>query len=326
MIVSEQEWITFLANCPEAHLLQTAPWGALKDDFGWEPVRVVVGDVGVQVLFRKLPLGFSIAYIPKGPVGEDWSVLWLEIDALCKQKKAVFVKVTPDGWDDEAFDATGLLAAGFRASAHFIQPPRTITLDIGITEDEILARMKQKTRYNIRLAGKKGVTVRVTDDVKAFSEMMDVTGARDAFGVHSYAYYQRAYDLFAPTGMCELLIAEFEGEPLAGLMAFARGGRAWYLYGASTNQHRNKMPTYLLQWEAIRWAKEKGCTEYDLWGAPDEDAETLEAQFKERHDGLWGVYRFKRGFGGDLKRAVGVWDKVYMPLLYKVYKWRYGGS
>lgn len=326
MIVSEQEWTTFLAKYPEAHLLQTPPWGALKDDFGWEPMRVVAGEVGAQVLFRKLPLGFTIAYIPKGPVGGDWSALWPEIDALCKQKKAVFVKVTPDGWDDEAFDATGLLAAGFRASAHFIQPPRTITLDIGGTEDEILARMKQKTRYNIRLAGKKDVVVRTTDDVKAFSEMMDVTGARDAFGVHSYTYYQRAYDLFAPTGMCELLIAEFEGESLAGLMVFARGGRAWYLYGASTNQHRNKMPTYLLQWEAIRWAKEKGCTEYDLWGAPDEDTDTLEAQFKERHDGLWGVYRFKRGFGGDLKRAVGVWDKVYMPLLYKVYQWRYGGS
>jgi len=115
-----------------------------------------------------------------------------------------------------------------------------------------------------------------------------------------------------------LLVAEYQGEPLAALMVFARGRRAWYFYGASTGKHRNKMPTYLLQWEAIRWAKARGCTEYDLWGVPDADGETLEAQFTQRRDGLWGVYRFKRGFGGVLRRAP-VWDRVYRPLLYHAY-------
>ena len=176
--------------------------------------------------------------------------------------------------------------------------------------------MKPKCRYNIRLAEKKGVTVRAWDDIPAFHEMMTVTGGRDNFGVHSLEYYQRAYELFHPKGTCELLVAEYEGKPLASLMVFANGKRAWYVYGASNDQERNRMPTYLLQWEAIRWAKARGCEEYDLWGVPDENEEILEANFETRHDGLWGVYRFKRGFGGQLKRAAQALDRVYNPLLY----------
>jgi lipid II:glycine glycyltransferase (peptidoglycan interpeptide bridge formation enzyme) len=108
-------------------------------------------------------------------------------------------------------------------------------------------------------------------------------------------------------------------------MVFSDAKRAWYVYGASNDQERNRMPTYLLQWEAIRWAKARGCEEYDLWGVPDENEETLEANFETRHDGLWGVYRFKRGFGGQLKRAAQALDKVYMPLFYKLYLWRMAG-
>ncbi|NUM49045.1 MAG: peptidoglycan bridge formation glycyltransferase FemA/FemB family protein, partial [Anaerolineales bacterium] len=201
---------------------------------------------------------------------------------------------------------------------------RTITLDISGSEDQILARMKQKTRYNLRLAEKKGIVIRPSNDLLTWDKLMQETGERDAFGVHSQAYYQKAYDLFHPSGSCELLLAEFEGEPLAAIMVFARGNRAWYFYGASSNAHREKMPTYLLQWEGIRWAREKGCTEYDLWGIPDEDEATLEAGFMEKSEGLWGVYRFKRGFGGEVKRAEGPWDRVYWKGLYRVYLWRVG--
>jgi lipid II:glycine glycyltransferase (peptidoglycan interpeptide bridge formation enzyme) len=179
--------------------------------------------------------------------------------------------------------------------------------------------MKQKTRYNIRLAEKKGVTVRAWNNIESFHKMMLVTGDRDRFGIHSLEYYRRAYELFHPTGMCELLVAEYESKPLAALMVFGRGRRAWYFYGASTDEERNRMPTYLVQWEAIKWAKAHGCEEYDLWGVPDEDEAILEANFEKRHDGLWGVYRFKRGFGGELKRAAQAMDRVYNPLLYQAY-------
>ena len=204
-------------------------------------------------------------------------------------------------------------------SPHNIQPPRTIIIDIRKGEEEILGRMKQKTRYNIRLAEKKGVSVRAWDDIDSFHKMMLVTGDRDSFGIHSPEYYRRAYELFRPEGMCELLVAEYEGKPLAALMVFGRGRRAWYFYGASTDEERNRMPTYLLQWEAINWAKMHGCQEYDLWGVPDEDEKTLESNFEKRHDGLWGVYRFKRGFGGELKRVAQAMDRVYNPLLYWAY-------
>ncbi|MCB0104128.1 MAG: peptidoglycan bridge formation glycyltransferase FemA/FemB family protein [Anaerolineales bacterium] len=317
--VTLTEWNQFLTNFPNTHLLQMGEWGELKKDFGWKPVRLVSGNVGVQILFRRLPLGFTIAYMPKPVDSGQWTVdseaFWREVDTICKKNRAIFLKIEPDAWDSEF----RILHSAFRISPHNIQPPRTIIINIKDSEEDILARMKPKCRYNIRLAEKKGVTVRAWDDIATFHEMMTVTGGRDNFGVHSKEYYQRAYELFHPKGTCELLVAEYEGKPLASLMVFANAKRAWYVYGASNNEERNRMPTYLLQWEAIRWAKARGCEEYDLWGVPDENEETLEANFETRHDGLWGVYRFKRGFGGQLKRAAQALDRVYNPLLYWAY-------
>ncbi|MFN8372017.1 MAG: peptidoglycan bridge formation glycyltransferase FemA/FemB family protein [Anaerolineae bacterium] len=138
-----------------------------------------------------------------------------------------------------------------------------------------------------------------------FNAMMHTTGTRNEFGVHEPAYYQKAYDLFVPQGDAALLLAEHEGDNLAGLMVFAKGKTAWYLYGASSNVKRNLMAAYGVQWAAIQWAKARGCTVYDMWGIPDEDEATLEAQFETRSDGLWGVYGFKRGWGGQVARSVG---------------------
>jgi lipid II:glycine glycyltransferase (peptidoglycan interpeptide bridge formation enzyme) len=299
-------------------------WGELKSEFGWKPVRLVTENVGVQILFRKLPLGFTIGYMPKPVFSNQYSVVsnqfWNEVDLICKKNKAVFLKIEPDIWeDDPIINQLRITNYELRNSPHNIQPPRTIIIDIKGDEENILSRMKPKCRYNIRLAEKKGITVRAWDDIESFHKMMLITGGRDNFGVHSKEYYQRAYDLFHSKGICELLVAEYEGKPLASLMVFTNGLRAWYVYGASNNEERNRMPTYLLQWEAIRWAKARGCEEYDLWGVPDENEEILEANFESRHDGLWGVYRFKRGFGGELKRAAQALDKVYNPLLYWMY-------
>jgi lipid II:glycine glycyltransferase (peptidoglycan interpeptide bridge formation enzyme) len=325
--VNLTDWNRFLESHPNTHLLQMGEWGELKKDFGWKPVRIVLAqppagnnEVGCQILFRRLPLGLTLGYMPKPVFSNQFSVIsdqfCREVDLICRQNHAVFLKVEPDTWADE-FQPSNLPT--FQLSNHNIQPPRTITVDIKDGEETILARMKPKCRYNIRLAEKKGVTVRAWDDILAFHEMMAVTGGRDNFGVHSKEYYQRAYALFHPKGTCELLVAEYEGKPLASLMVFANANRAWYVYGASNDHERNRMPTYLLQWEAIRWAKARGCEEYDLWGVPDEDEKILEANFESRHDGLWGVYRFKRGFGGEVKRAAQALDRVYNPLLYWAY-------
>ena len=319
--ISCSAWSEFLAGQPNAHILQSGEWGELKKNFGWKPVRIVNNEVGAQILFRRLPLGLTIGYMPKivnseKIIGKS-EEFWKEVDLVCKRNHAVFLKIEFDLWDTQFILHPSREA--FILSRHNIQPPRTIVIPIDGNEETIMSRMKPKCRYNIRLAEKKGVTIRAWDDISAFHEMMTVTGGRDNFGVHSKEYYQRAYELFHPKGTCELLVAEYEGRPLASLMVFANGKRAWYVYGASNDHERNRMPTYLLQWEAIRWAKAHGCDEYDLWGVPDENEETLEANFESRHDGLWGVYRFKRGFGGEVKRAAQALDRVYNPLLYWLY-------
>jgi lipid II:glycine glycyltransferase (peptidoglycan interpeptide bridge formation enzyme) len=317
--ISLSDWSRFLSTHPDVHLLQTGEWGELKSAFGWKPVRILHGEVGVQILFRRLPLGFTVGYIPKATI-ESMSrpELWHEVDSVCRRHRAIFLKLELDLWQD-AEPHFHTIDYPLRISPHNIQPPRTLIVDISGTEDDILAQMKQKTRYNIRLAEKKGVTVRVWTDIESFHQMMLLTGKRDGFGVHSLEYYRRAYDLLHPGQMGELLLAEYNSRPLAALFVGRSGRRAYYLYGASTSDERNRMPTYLLQWEAMKWAKAHGAEEYDLWGVPDEDEETLEANFEKRNDGLWGVYRFKRGFGGRLKRAVQAMDRVYNPLLYWIY-------
>ncbi|HEB64588.1 MAG TPA: peptidoglycan bridge formation glycyltransferase FemA/FemB family protein [Chloroflexi bacterium] len=321
MRVNAQAWQEFLdTHYPQAHLLQTAAWGTLKRAFGWQPEYLVVGTAGAQILFRELPLGFTVAYIPKGPLGKPDLAFWKQADTLCRQRRAIFLRVEPDFWEDAPPFGGGARPLKARPAPQAVQPRRTLVVDLTPDEDAILGRMKQKTRYNIRLAMRKGVRVRPSDDLPAFHALMQTTGERDNFGIHSLEYYRRAYDLFHPLGACELLLAEYEGQPLAGLMVFAWGKRAWYFYGASNNQERNRMPTYLLQWEAMRWARNRGCTSYDLWGVPDEDEAVLEAAFTERREGLWGVYRFKRGFGGQLKRAAPPLDRVYRPILYAAYR------
>jgi lipid II:glycine glycyltransferase (peptidoglycan interpeptide bridge formation enzyme) len=315
------QWDAFIHDHPEAHILQSPTWGRLKAEFGWTPKYVRQGDLGAMVMFRRLPLGFSVAYIPRGPVGEgDWAAFWPEVDELCRTEKAVFLRVEPEVWEPAAADFADRKLPGFQPTEQTVQPPRTVLVDLTAPEDDLLMAMKSKTRYNIRLAERKDVAVQPSSDVAAFHRMMKTTGERDAFGIHSLAYYRRAYELFSAEEACTLLIASYEDQPLAGLMAFAWGDTAWYFYGASTNRERNRMPTYLLQWEAMRWAKSKGCKTYDLWGVPDHPEDELEDQFTDRSEGLWGVYRFKRGFGGEVRRTVGAWDRVYRPALYRLYE------
>lgn len=336
-VLNTVEWESFLKIFPDAHILQTNQWGELKQAFGWRVERIAVfsehasDGIGAQVLFKSLPLGMNLAYIPRGPVVSTvqpaqhplWAKWLDEVDQLCRRRNVVFMKIEPDLWSGSGENSfTGEedpIPPGFLYSSQDIQPSRTLLVDLSGDEEMILARMKQKTRYNVRLALKKGVVVNSSQDIVTFHRLMMLTGQRDVFGVHNQEYYQKVFDLFSPSGACQVLLAEYEGEPLAAVMVFSRGKRAWYFYGASSNQHRERMPAYLLQWEAMRWARSQGCTYYDLWGVPDENLQTLEDQFLNRSAGLWGVYRFKRGFGGELKRVQGPWDRVYKPFWYSLY-------
>ncbi len=324
-VLSSQEWDEFLAEFPNVHILQTARWGQLKRKFGWEVARIREGSTGVQILFRRIYI-LTIAYVPKGPVGDDWNQLLPSIHKECKKRRAILLAIEPDTWEiGENQTIQSILRqknlVGFRSCDQTIQPRRTIVVDLNRNDDQIISAMKQKTRYNIHLAERKGVQVRISSDLAAFNKMMQVTGNRDNFSVHHANYYETAFRLFEPQGKCALLIAYYNNEPLAGLLIFRQGSRAWYFYGASSDQHREFMPAYLLQWEAIKWAKTRGCHSYDLWGVPDQDESSLEANFMNNSDGLWGVYRFKRGFGGELKRAVAPFEFEYMPALCRLYRY-----
>ncbi len=329
----QASWEQAVAAAQGGHILQSWAWGELKARFGWRVQRLAVGEASAQVLFRPLPVGLgTIAYVSKGPVvdfrrTESVQALLEGIGSLARQQHAILLKIEPDLEHDPEV-AGQLQALGFRPSPQEVQPRRTLLVDLNAEPEELLGRMKSKTRYNIRLAERRGVSIRAGDeaDLPAFYQLMELTAERDGFGIHTQAYYETAHRLFVPSGHGCLLLAEYEGQLLAGLVVFAMcgnagGGTACYMYGASSDEHRNHMPTYLLQWEAMLWARDQGCSTYDLWGVPDEDEETLEAEFMQRSDGLWGVYRFKRGFGGRLVRTIGAWDLVYAPLRYRLYTW-----
>jgi peptidoglycan pentaglycine glycine transferase (the first glycine) len=321
-VISTEEWDAFISRFPNPHILQTSPWGQLKADFGWQLAHVALQDCGAQILIKRIFPGINFAYISKGPVGRHWDQLWPEIDAVCRVKNCAFLKVEPDLWvndNTEHKDDNYNFSNMFVQSLHSIQPMRTLLVDITGEESQILGGMKQKTRYNINLALKRNVIAKPQIELNTFYDLMIITGQRDQFGIHSLAYYQRAFDLFHAHDQCVLLVAEFDNTPISALIVFKAGTRAWYFYGGSSNLHRDRMPNYLLQWEAIRWAKSQSCREYDLWGVPDADLNTLETNFTSRNDGLWGVYRFKRGFGGKLRRSLGPWDRVYNPFLYRLY-------
>lgn len=325
-------WDAFVMAHPRAHALQLSAWGALKSAFGWGVTRVALAGhdgrivAGAQVLLRRLPLRLgALAYVPMGPLVTDpaqYTPLWAALRQHLRSQRVAFLKIEPGIYHPElALPAQppDWTVWGFRPSAQTIQPPRTILLDIAPEPDAVLARMNQGTRRKIRAGEKHGVRCVESADVAAFNRLMGATGERSAFGVHAPEYYQRAYDLFAPQHAA-LILAEHEGQALAGVMVFAVGRTAWYLYGASSDAQRSLAAGYGAQWAAVMWARARGCTVYDLWGIPDEDDATLEAQFQTRSDGLWGPYGMKRGWGGQVVRSVGAWDQVYNPLVYTAYQ------
>lgn len=324
---SPDQWDAFVKEQPRAHILQRANWGALKEAFGWRVVRVALADdniimAGAQILLRPLPFSMgTMAYLPMGPYAssdEHLTHLWKAIDRRLKDEGVAFLKWEPGIFEGGTPD---IERWGFRESPQTIQPPNTILIDISEDEDEILAKMSQSTRRKVRLSHRRGVTYYEAppDAIDTFCKMMNTTGERNAFGVHEPDYYRMAYELFVPDGTAALIMAEHEGDPLAGIMVFAQGQTAWYLYGASSRDKRNLMATYGVQWQAILWAKHRGIRYYDMWGIPDEDEGTLEDEFQGRTDGLWGVYGFKRGWGGEIVRSTGAWDKIYNPLIYTAY-------
>ncbi len=333
-------WDQLIAGLPDPHLLQTWEWGQVKARAGWraDPLAWPAGSAAPQaaalVLERQaqagpLRLPLRVLYVPKGPL-LDWDDERLrgevlgEIEALARRRGAIFVKIDPDvivgtglpGQGEEnplgAQVRSELGQRGWRFSDEQIQFRNTMWIDLRQGEEELLAQMKPKTRYNLRLAERKGVTVRAGSavDFPLLYRMYTETALRDGFVIRDESYYRSVWSTFSQAGLADFLIAEVEGQPVGGVVLLRFGQRAYYLYGMSRAAHREKMPNVLLQWGAICRAKAAGCTVYDLWGAPDE--------FDEG-DSMWGVYRFKEGLGAQVVRTLGAWDFPVRPGLYRWY-------
>jgi peptidoglycan pentaglycine glycine transferase (the first glycine) len=332
-------WNDTIRTLPYAHILQTEEWGEFKRrSTGWTPDKILLRDQrdtvvgGALVLTRRIgPL--AVMYVPKGPMLDHYDPLLLNqmlarLEGLAKSHRAIWLKIDPDviaargepGQPDSAKEPGGaqvigtLKKRGWRYSDSQVQFRNTITIDLTRSEDELLAAMGQGKRRKVRYGPKHGVAVRAAtpDDLPLLYRLYAETGQRDGFLTRPYEYYADEWGTMLRAGLAHALIAEVNGRAVAHVILFHFGRKCWYFYGASVSdgEMRKLMPTDLLQWEAMRWAKAQGYAVYDLWGAPNEFTES---------DPMWGVYQFKRDFGGTVVQHIGAWDYAPLPPLYALY-------
>ena len=318
------EYEAFVQSHPKGNFAQSYLWGKQKPMWQWDAIAVRGEDGAIRgslaVMTRKVPgIGRTLMYGCRGPVcdlddRETFSQLLDGARALAKKYKSYVIKIDPDVPSSNTAFSSMLQSFGFRAKEggknfEAIQPRYVFRLNVeGKTEAELLANFHQKWRYNIRLAERKGVTVRICgkEMVPAFSDLMLTTGVRDGFVTRKPEYFAAMLDNL---GEHARLYMAFDPNdtPIAGTLAIHYGDKVWYLYGASSNEHRNLMPNYLLQWRMIQWAVETNCRIYDFRGVSGDVSED---------NPLYGLFRFKQGFGGDFTEFVGEMDLVLSPVIY----------
>ncbi len=318
----------FLENHERCNFQQSLEWGNVKTS--WKKEVILSEDESgnirgsLCVWIRKIPIFGNIMYSARGPVCDIYNEEIIKdlvegANILAKKYKAFVLRVEPDILKTDEKFRNIISKHGFKIkddSKDFkdeIQPRFVFRLDIkGKTKDEIFNNFHQKTRYNVRLATKKGVLIKegTRDDLKAFHDIMVETGERDNFIIRSLTYFEKMYDEMAPNHM-KLLMAYHENEPIAGIIPIMYGNKVWYLYGASSNKHRNLMPNYLLQWTMIQEAIDRGADMYDFRG--------VSGVVDESHP-QYGLYRFKKGFNAEFTEFIGEIYIPYKPLTYKLYK------
>lgn len=317
-----KEYEQFLQKCPKGHFAQTPQWARLKDM--WQNEVVLSLDENgkikgsMSLLIRKIPFFKStIMYSPRGPVCDIYDKQTIKelVDGakeLAKKYKSYVLKIDPDvEISDEKFK-TIMSQCGFKTktSKNFegIQPNFVFRKNIsGMSEQEVFDSFHSKHRYNVRLAIKKGCSVKIgkREDLKSFVDIMMETGVRDGFVPRSLEYFEKMYDELGD--MMRLYLVYYNDKVISGAISILYGNKVWYLYGASSNEFRNVMPNYLMQWEMIKWAVEEKCDIYDFRGVSGDLDES---------NPMYGLYRFKKGFNGDLVEFVGALDYVFNPLMY----------
>lgn len=323
-----QAYKEFLEKHERCNFQQSPEWAKVKENWINEIVLAedesgkIIG--AVSILIRKIPIFGNIMYSSRGPTCDihDISVMKQLTDGikeLAKKYKAIVYKAEPDILSSDEEYRKIVTSLGYKIkddAKNFreeIQPRYVFRLDIkNKTEDEIFAGFHSKTRYNVRLAIKKGVEVKegTREDLKDFHKIMVETGARDGFIIRPLSYFEKMYDEMAPEHM-KLLMAYHAGKPISGVIPIFYGNKTWYLYGASSNEHRNLMPNYLLQWEMIKMAIARKDDVYDFRG--------VSGVVDENHP-QYGLYRFKKGFGAAFTEFVGEVYIPFKPFTYSLYK------
>ena len=340
-------WDTFTQHHQDGNLLQSSYWGTLKTQYGWQRRIVAVTGAdglvnGAQILFRKR-FGLSIAYVPRGPllsgIPNADRLLFAALDHQAQSARAIFLRLEPNTLEHaiETDSLQQLLLSQNFQLAEPLQPRSSIHLDLKVDATRLSAAMSKGHRADIRRATREGVTVRVGTspiDFDAFYSILESTSLRAKFNIHTRSYYDAAWKLFSANNAACLLLAERGGTPLATALIFAWAGVGAYLYSGSTEEGLKSGAQHAIQWQAIQWAQEQGCKLYDFWGIPDplgqaamtsSQNEREQLEIAARSDPLYGVYRFKKGFGGQVVRYLPAYDRVYISSLYALWKRRMTG-
>lgn len=320
-----------LSTAKPASFMQSGFWGRFKWQTGWKAYSCAIGAAlgggGGEILALARPLfaGYSFAYVPHGPAeprdGADPGAYLQTLAAAISAEiggRLLFLRFDL-AWDRDGAAGKTLAATLGRPSCRLrrgsaVQVPDTVILDLEKPEEALLAAMKPKWRYNIRLAEKKGVEVtrEGAEALDHFYALYLETARRDGIAIHPLSYYRQLFE--APrddSTDLSVWVARYDGKPIAAIITLFHGGRATYLYGASSGEHRNLMPAYALQWKAIEAAKAAGCADYDFFGIPPDDSPD--------HP-MAGLYLFKTGFGGDIVHRVGSIDYPVAPLVYGLFR------
>ncbi len=317
------EYEQFVRNHLRGEFTQSVMWEQVKSDWQFEAVvsRDTQGNIdgACGVYIKKLPLvSTTFLYSPRGFVCDvhDERVmdnLKLGLDLLAKKHKAHAIKIDPDIPMDDASFIEYMRSRNYRQvygryGFETVQPRFNYRLPIeGRSEEETFKNFTSKTRYKIRYAERKGVKIHVKgiEGLDDFMELYNVTGERDGFKTRPKEYFVRM--LCALGDDARLYIGYYNDLPVCGAIATNYAGKCSYVYGASANVHRNVMPNYLMQWEMIRWAHSTGCRVYDFLG--------ISGDLEHEDSPMFGLYRFKRGFGGRVDELVGEFDYVYRPII-----------
>lgn len=325
----ESAWNEFVSSGSFAlgSFLQSWQWGEFQKKTGKKAWRLTVREQGcakmaAQAIKLSLPFGQSLLYVPHGPVGPfervAFEALLGGLSSLAQEEKCLFLRLDPP-WLKDAPEATQLASLGFKKAHKDIQPSQTLLVDLEPEEEQVILGFKPKTRYNVRLAQRHGVTVgevplgdaRMGD----FLELLAETAQRDGFYLHPPSYYEDMMSVLGPDKAVRLFVATGkDGQAVSGALVDFWQGVATYLHGASRHSARQLMSPYALHWEIMRRCRQEGFRHYDLNGISQEGD----------HKGWEGITRFKRGFApqADLVLTAGTWELPYQAWPYRAYRLR----